>query len=317
MLLAVVVTGCQFDNSVGGVSEDAATLGAASTSDSAGSEGTTSTPPSGTSATPPTPESTASATSESSSESTDPTRAGTGDGESTTGPSATTEPTEGHCGDARLGDNEDCDDGNLDELDGCTSTCRVGPIGIERGQLSELSDRFGGYATGGLNTVTDCAPSERLVGLRGTFSYYAQYSVLARLQGICAPIELLDQAPTAIDFGPTSVLAELGTFSSADDSPFELMCPPDAVVSGLEGFGGLYTDRVGLRCRTVALTDDASEFELGQRESGPSFGAPGGGSAQQESCPGTSLTAGIRVQGDAYATGIYLRCQETELAFSP
>lgn len=311
----MALAGCQFDSAVGGGSGEAETLGAASTSGTTGPEETTSTPGLDTSGTPPDAESTA--TSESSAETTDPTEAGTSEGGSTTGPGTTTEPADPHCGDARLGDNEDCDDGNQDELDGCTSTCRVGPIGIEEGQLSELGDRFGGYATGALNAVSDCASNERLVGLRGVFSYYAQYFVLARLQGICAPIELLDQAPTAIDFGPTTVLTELGTFSSGSDSPFEILCPADAVVSGLEGFGGLYTDRVGLRCRTVALTDDASEFELGQRVSGPSFGAPGGGSVQQVSCPGTSLAAGFRVQGDAYATGIFLRCQQTELAFSP
>lgn len=315
----VLLGACQFDTAGSGASGEAATLGAASTSGEPGSETTTSLPPSDTSATPPEPETGASTTSEGPDESADSTVGDDTDPEGSTasGPGSTTESPEEFCGDAQLADNEDCDDGNLDELDGCTSLCRVGPTGIAQGQRTELEDRFGGYATGAFDTATECAEDERLVGLRGTFSYYAQYFVLARLRGICAPLNLLNQAPTAVEFGANTTLAELGTFSSADDTPFELLCPADAVVSGLEGFGGLYTDRVGLQCRTVALTSDASEFALGQRQSGPSFGAPGGGSVQEVSCPGTSLSAGFRVQGDAYATGIFLRCEETELTFSP
>jgi len=313
-----LVTACQFDAGGAGASGEAATLGGASTSGESGSETTTSVPTSDTSTTPPEP-ATSTTTSEGPNTGGDPTGEDDTDsgGSTASGPGSTTESTEEFCGDAQLADNEDCDDGNLDELDGCTSLCGVGPTGIAQGQRTELEDRFGGYVTGKLNTATECAEGERLVGLRGTFSYYAQYFVLARLRGICAPIALLNEAPTAVEFGANTNLAEVGTFTSGDDTPFELLCPADAVVSGLEGFGGLYTDRVGLQCRTVALTSEASEFDLGPRQSGPSFGAPGGGSTYEVSCPATSLSAGFRVRGDAYATGIFLRCEETELTFAP
>lgn len=222
-------------------------------------------------------------------------------------------PIEG-CGDRAVVGPEVCDDGNTDELDGCTSTCELGPTGIDALPRIQTMNRFGGWRWEGLDVDVSCDSGEVLVGLSGVFSYYVGYFVLARVNPVCASMELVNAVPSDVTFGDESVGQEIGTFGSPDEESFNLRCPAGEVLSGIHGRGGEYLDQLGLVCRAVSLTSEQDDITLGEAGYFQGFGS-NAGSGQQLLCPGEMLANGIRVVGNDYAIGIFLNCADFLVGF--
>ncbi len=236
---------------------------------------------------------------------------GASSGSSTTGESTSGSSSEDGgpsvCGDGRVQGQEDCDDANADELDGCTSLCERGPVGLEFGEIEETLGYFGGWVVPTFDEVSDCGPDEVLVGARGMFAYFFEYYVLAQVRGVCAPVGLVNAVPTTLEFGQAVELPSFGEIIGID--AFELVCPAGSVASGVFGASGLYIDRIGVFCRSLGLSEEADVVELGPPMGLRPFGTDLPEESSVNCSPGT-VPAGLRVLGDEHAARLHLRCRE-------
>ncbi len=214
------------------------------------------------------------------------------------------------CGDGVTDRGETCDDANGDELDGCTSECEPGPLGLLLGPIAQVDGNVGGWVDETFNEVSDCGPDEVLVGIRGVFGNYAQYYVMARVQGVCASLELANTVPTTLEFGPPIDLPTYGMVLGSD--PFDMICDPGAAASGLSAAWGLYMDMIGISCRPLTLSPEQDAVEFGADEDLPLFGEIQSVEGTLE-CPGGTVAAGLRVLGDDYAARLHLRCRSVEV----
>ncbi|MCA9712327.1 MAG: DUF4215 domain-containing protein, partial [Myxococcales bacterium] len=173
------------------------------------------------------------------------------------------------CGNGVVDPDELCDDANGDELDGCTSTCEPGPTGLVFGAIEPLEGSVGGWTVETFDEISDCAPNEVLVGVRGEFGPYLQYYVMTRVRGVCARLGLTNTNPTTLEFGPAVDLTSFGQAPSQD--PFELLCDPGSAASGLSAAAGLYMDMLGVTCRPVTLSPGLDAVQLGADAAVPPF----------------------------------------------
>lgn len=210
------------------------------------------------------------------------------------------------CGDAALDPGEDCDDGNVDELDGCTSECTPGPTGVSLGPIQDVEGQVGGWVSASFDETWDCGPDEALRGIRGGFGYYFQYFVLAQVRGVCAPLSLVNAVPTSVEIGGDVESPTYGVESVTD--AFDLTCPPGELMSSLGGAAGLYADMLTVSCRAVATTPDGLDMSITPGADLPPFGMiqP---VEDELVCPDGTVAAGLRVMGDSYAARFELRCR--------
>lgn len=196
---------------------------------------------------------------------------------------------------------------NTDELDGCTSECTLGPLGLVLGELEETVDSFGGWVGATFDEGSNCGDDEVLVGLSGEYGYYFQYFVLAQVRGVCAPVGLVNAVPTALAMGDQVELSLFGTATGTD--AFALVCPAGSAAVGIYGASGLYTDRLSVSCRALSLNAAADAVELGAPVDLMPVGTPGLPIEDSVECPAGRVAGGLRVLGDDYATRFHLRCR--------
>lgn len=227
---------------------------------------------------------------------------------STTASSTTEVPP--FCGDGSIDPGETCDDADADELDGCTSVCEPGPLGLLFGDVVETDEGFGGWVEESFDEVSDCGPGEVLVGLRGAFADYGQYYVLGQVQGVCAPAGLANAVPTAIEFGAPYQLPLHG--AATPNGSFDLVCPDGSATTRIFGAFGLYLDMLNVGCQPLSLSPGLDAVELGATTNLDPFGmlqdVEGG-----VTCPDSTVATGFRVTGDAYAAYFHLRCRAIEV----
>jgi len=253
---------------------------------------------------------------------TDPTSADStsGDGTSDTSSSSsggdgssTGEPPVGSCGDGMQQEPEVCDDGNGDELDGCTSACLPGPTGIDLGTSSETDLLGGGSTTAIQNAVENCPPNEALVGLGGGISMEGWLGVIG---GRCRPIGLINADPPAFRTnGPVTDLPEHGQFQSG--GPWQTECPDDQVVVAVRGGAGDVMDGLQIRCADVQTVGDPGAYALdpvaGAWEA--QQGGSGGDDFGPLACPAGSVAVGLQTETNSYVIRLRLLCREISLAY--
>ncbi len=247
-----------------------------------------------------------------------------GGAESTTGGNSSTgsDPTDDSstgdpptsCGDSIPQDDEACDDGNSDELDGCTSSCEVGPTAIDYG-ATLTSELDGGSGTSGISDNThECPAGEVLVGLQGDLTAEPWIGVIG---GICRPTALTNTDPPEFATGaPPTVLPEHGGFSGG--GPWSTECGADEVIVAVQGGAGTVIDGLQIRCASIDTIGAPGAYDL-EATAEARFealqGGSGGGPFGPLTCPDGTVAAGLRTRTNSYVIQVELRCRELGLTY--
>lgn len=239
-------------------------------------------------------------------------------GSDSTGPEATDDSSTGDpvqtCGDKRVGGNEDCDDGNADELDGCTTNCVVGPTGLDFG--STLGTGLaGGSGTAGISDNTEeCPAGHVLVGLQGDLTAEPWLGVIG---GICRPAALTNTDPPEFATGaPPTALLEHGQFDGGGSWVTE--CDSDEAIVAVQGGSGSVMDGLQVRCASIDTMGPAGAYTLHpipELRLEPLQGGAGGGPFGPLTCPPGRVASGLRTLTNSYVIQIELLCRELNLTY--
>ena len=220
------------------------------------------------------------------------------------------------CGDGRPDPPEACDDANRSEIDGCTSTCEVGPVGLSLGQAS-TTEEDGGNGTNIVQFSDDCPAGQVLTGLTGRLTSQGLGSavVLGRIQGECSSLSLLDANPTEIQSAPGASLDEHGGFQEGGD--WALECPEGSVITELDGDAGAIIDSLVATCvpLQVSGTGDQQELQLGAATTDGPVGGNGGDPFDAIACPNGEIASGLAGDTNSYVIRLALRCRSIALDF--
>ncbi|MCH9688750.1 MAG: DUF4215 domain-containing protein [Deltaproteobacteria bacterium] len=221
------------------------------------------------------------------------------------------------CGDGLIGLSEDCDDANDSEIDGCTQSCQFSPVGAAMLEPSSETDVVGGVDdAGSVAAIDPCPQGQGLQGFTGTIDDQAfdQSGVVGRLTGQCATLDLVDDDPTALVFGPGTTLPTHGERGSRE---FSLMCPPGQLVAGLRGRAGGVIDQLRIACRSLEVEGQGSEQTIvvatGQGD-GPA-GGDGGQSFGAVECGDGQVAASIEVHANDFVLRVGLKCWTPRLVY--
>lgn len=255
---------------------------------------------------------------------TDPTVSPTtsGGGESTGGGSTGSDPTDdsttgdppAECGDGTPQAGEDCDDSNVDELDGCTSSCGLGPTGINFGAIV-TTGLGGGSGTNGISDSSEECPADHiLVGLQGDLTANPWIGVIG---GICRPAGLTNTDPPAFVTGdPITALPEHGGFD--DGGPWSTECGANEVIVAVQGGSGSVIDGLQIRCASIDTVGAAGAYGL-EPSARPGFeelqGGSGGGAFGPLACPPGTVAMGLRTRTNSFVIQVELRCRELDLTY--
>lgn len=238
----------------------------------------------------------------------------------TTDPPGGTDDTTGSvpltCGDATVQPEEDCDDGNDDELDGCTSSCQIGPVGLEWSEPLQDSEVVVWWNSDGLDVVSDCPPGQvlnRIEVLAGSIIGNGQDAV-SGFVGHCSAAALADANPTSIVLANASSLPKVGTpLNAAGD----LACS-----GGLTGFAARVEQNtataVAATCRDfeVTVTDGMQSLGLGPAVNLPPIVGDALVPGQATQCPDGQVAVGLRsVLLEGIPGSLGLRCREASLVY--
>ena len=229
------------------------------------------------------------------------------------GDTSTGEPPEGECGDAVEQPGEACDDGNADELDGCTSSCVIGPLALEFGPQTQ-TDKAGGGSETGINVAVDTCPDPQvLVGLSGALSGEGW---LGRIRGECqdARIDNADP-PTFRTTGQLTQLPLRGGFNGG--GPWATACPPNEAIIAVRGGAGDVMDGLEVECAEVATMGSPGAYALETSSTGwqPPQGGAGGGAFGPLRCPDGSVATGLDTDTNSYVIRIRLLCRSVGLQY--
>lgn len=215
------------------------------------------------------------------------------------------------CGDGMLDEDrgERCDDGNLDELDGCMSTCRPGPTGLFLDyEVSSPLDARGN--AGGIDFDQECPEGEVIIGMVGRSG-----AIIDRVQVQCGGVELTSPEPGALE-----VSVEEGTMLDAlggeGGGQFSLYCPQGYAVVGFGGQLGADLERLSLTCAPVMISYDSETGDpalgFGERIH---TGMAGGGSSPSfnADCPGGQLATSIHGRAEAVVNAFGMACRPVVL----
>jgi cysteine-rich repeat protein len=220
------------------------------------------------------------------------------------------------CGDGKKDGGEDCDDANASEIDGCTSACAIGPIGLQYGDAS-TTEEDGGNGTNVTPFSDDCPEGQVLTGLTGrlTSQGLGAAVVLGRIQGECSALSLQDADPTAIDSAPGASLIEHGGFQEGGD--WQLTCPDGSVITEFEGRAGSIIDSLEVTCTPLQIdgTGSSQSLELGTPSTEGPAGGNGGADFGPVACPNGEIAAGLAGDTNSYVIRLALRCRSLELAY--
>lgn len=208
---------------------------------------------------------------------------------------------------------EACDDGNDNELDGCTSVCEIGPLGLEFGTAMPTS--LGGGGASPTNDATDeCATGEVLVGLRGALTNDDWLGVIG---GVCRPSGLTNRSPTSFQTSdPTTDLPTYGGFN--DGGPWSTACGANEVIVAIRGRAGSVMDGLEMRCATVDIEGPLGNQELivAPLDDWESYqGSPGGSPFDTLECPAGAVATGLRARTSSYVNQVALLCRELGLRY--
>lgn len=220
------------------------------------------------------------------------------------------------CGDGDKDGGEDCDDANDSEIDGCTSACAIGPVGLAYGSASTTAEG-GGNHTMVTPFSDDCPEGQVLTGLTGrlTSQGLGPAVVLGRIQGECSALSLQDADPTSIEAAPGSSLIEHGGFQEGGD--WNLTCPEGSVITEFEGRSGSIIDSLEITCTPLQIdgTGSAQSLELGPPTTEGPAGGNGGADFGPIGCPNGEIAAGLAGDTNSYVIRLALRCRSLELAY--
>ncbi len=233
---------------------------------------------------------------------------GSGEGDSSSG-----EPPRAMCGDGNEQGEELCDDGDDDELDGCTSNCVPGPTGIEFGPVEETELVGGGSSTGIQNNTDDCPTGEVLVGLAGDLSSEGWLGVI---RGRCRAAGLSNEDPPVFETGgPTTDLPARGQFDAGGS--WQTQCSGDEAIVAFRGGAGDVMDGIEVRCAEVTTEGDPGAYGLDTAPSDwlPLQGGSGGGPFGPVACPAGSVATGLETDTNSYVIRVRLRCRDLGLDY--
>lgn len=212
------------------------------------------------------------------------------------------------CGDAIVAGDEPCDDGNADELDGCTQTCELGPRAIVLTPVAAPAIA----GDGGSNIELPCSGAATLAlgelfGHRGGVDPQNAWTVSAG--GRCSALALADGGVVAVT--PNQLeLDEQGNDVGQIDA-WSLPCPAGSVAVGVDV--RIYADAIPniramqLQCAAlhVVADDDAYRIELDPAVATGWTATPEPYGEESSRCPDGSIAVGFRGHIDAAATAIY------------
>ncbi len=239
-------------------------------------------------------------------------------GNASSGPDPTDDSSTGDpsttCGDSRTQDGEDCDDGNDDELDGCTSNCVEGPTGIGYGAIVTSGLGGGSDNTGIDNNSDECPAGEVLVGLQGDLTSEPWLGVIG---GVCRPAALTNTDPPEFATGgPATELPEHGGFNGG--GAWSTECSGDEVIVGVRGGSGTVIDGLQIQCASIDTIGDPGAYEL---DPSPNVefetlqGGGGGGTFGPLTCPAGTVAMGLRTRTNSFVIQVELRCSELHLTY--
>ncbi len=215
------------------------------------------------------------------------------------------------CGDGVVNpeDGEQCDDANLDELDGCRSNCLLGPsdLRVDHSVAYLLPVEGGG---GGGAFHDNCPDGQVITGIVGRSGIYVD-----RVQVQCSTLGLSsgEQGSINVDIEPGTLME---THGGGGGSPFSLSCGPGQAVVGFGGRSGKYLDRLFLRCASVTLVDDWETASVvigfGETADTNSVGGGGGGSFLND-CPPGMVVATAKGRSGTYVDALGFNCHPLEL----
>lgn len=233
--------------------------------------------------------------------------------EPSTGDSSTGEPPRSDCGDEVTQPGEACDDGNDDELDGCTSSCSIGPTALEFGPSTE-TDNGGGGSMQQINTSVDTCPDPQvLVGLSGGISSEGWLGVI---RGECQDARLENTDPTTFrTSGPINELPSQGQFDKGGS--WATQCADDEAIIAVRGGAGDVMDGLQIECAEVTTAGPPGAHTLEVSSTGwqPLQGGSGGGSFGPLRCPDGSLATGLETDTNSYVIRIRLLCRSVGLQY--
>ena len=239
----------------------------------------------------------------------------TTDGETTSSETGddTTGGSNANCGDGVEDPGEACDDGDDDELDGCTSSCVLGPTGLEYGATFETALDGGGSMTGIQNATDNCPPGGVLVALRGGLSDEGWIGVIG---GVCRPSSASNEDPPAFQTSdPVTQLPQRGQFGAADTWFTE--CADDQAIVAVRGNAGDVMDGLEIRCADIATVGDPGNYALDPSPTAwlPLQGGSGGSDFGPLACPDGTVATGLQTDTNSYVIRVRLLCRELGFAY--
>lgn len=231
-------------------------------------------------------------------------------GTATTGTGATGGETTGTTGSPEYGNGipepgEACDDGDEDDVDGCTAACLIGPIGLE---LTTPADTdLQGNASGGTRYDDDCPAGQVLVGFNG----YTDGWIFA-LEPVCGVPSLSGSIDVVVGAG--AILPQRGSSAS---NMWTRTCGADQMVVGYSGRAGVLLDQLVLRCAPLEVSEAGGVFSVSVETVGdlPSVGGTGGSPFGPIDCGPGSVATGVNIRAGDSVDALGLGCNLVELVF--
>ncbi len=218
------------------------------------------------------------------------------------------------CGDGEQDRGEACDDANDDELDGCASSCVIGPAGLSFGATFETDLEGGESSTGIQNATENCPGDHVLVGLGGFLT--APEAWIGVVGGLCQPARLSNQDPPAFRTDdPTTALPTHGQFDGG--GPWLSQCADDQAIVALRGHAGDVMDGLQIRCADLETVGDPGAYELETSPTAwePLQGGNGGSTWGPVQCPAGTIATGVQTETNSFAVRIRLLCREVSLSY--
>ncbi|MCH9684766.1 MAG: hypothetical protein K0V04_25245 [Deltaproteobacteria bacterium] len=205
---------------------------------------------------------------------------------------------------------EQCDDGNLDELDGCMSDCRTGPtdIGLNPDIFVPIPIRG---ASGGDFFQDTCLEDQLLIGVSGRSG-----ALVDQLQFQCGDVHLVSSGPGSLEVA-TTLAQSLDPHGGLGGSEFFLQCGTGEAIVGYGVRSNTYLEEFFLRCAPVRVDNDPKTGALAlifdPPEDSPESGGPDGPTDFTEDCPLGHVATIARGYSDEFMHSIGMNCRPLEL----
>jgi cysteine-rich repeat protein len=207
------------------------------------------------------------------------------------------------CGNGEPDEGEICDDGNANNVDGCTNDCELGPVAITLSGTAAVGTV--GDATVGIEYPDDCPAGQVVRGVSGEVS---ALGTIANLRIVCAVVGLVDALPVAVNLQIGDSLPVRGT---PGPTPFSRDCEAAALVGlAARADGGL--QQVTVSCAPMELVETAGgwDIELADAAALAPAGADTPAPVQALSCPPHQVATGLSLVAADTLQAFTLRCSD-------